>query len=163
MSLATVAVTVLVASRVPVSLSARTSKVCEPLLTEVEAQTPKVSPNGALISVSTSLPSTRNWIEPGSSSTLSPFLSYTARQFTTPVNVAPFAIVCVTAPVERLRRRRCAGVQGEVAVGERSRVARERMPPASFASTPSVYVVPHLSPVNSPVVPVVSLVRDPDR
>ena len=30
---------------------------------------------GELISESTWLPSTRNWIEPGSSSTLSPFLS----------------------------------------------------------------------------------------
>ena len=104
------------------------------------------------------MPSTTNWTEPGSSSTLSPLASYTARQFTTPFNVAPFAIDCVIAPVEL---GGVVGVQGEVAV---ERVAgAERRPAASLASTPSVYVVPHLSPVNCPVVPVVSLVREPDR
>ena len=97
----TVAVTVLVASRVPPSLSARTWNVCEPLLTVIEAQKPTVSPNGGL-TLGQHLPCRRRGtaIEPGSSSTLSPFLSYTARQFTTPDNVAPPAIVCVTAPVE---------------------------------------------------------------
>ena len=94
----TVAVTVLVARRVPLSLTARTWKVWEPSLTLVESQKPSVSPNGGLISDSTCLPSTRNWIEPGSSSTLSPFLSYTPRQPTVPDTVDPFAIVCDTAP-----------------------------------------------------------------
>ena len=98
--LLTLAVTVFFASRVPLSLSARTSNVCEPLLTELDVQNPSVSPNGGLISESTFAPSTTNSIEPGSSSTLSPFLSYTARQFTTPDNVDPPAIDCVTAPVE---------------------------------------------------------------
>ena len=74
-ALETVAVTVFLAITVPLSFTARTSNVCAPLATEVEAQNPSVSPNGVLISVRTTFPSTTNCIEPGSSSTLSPFLS----------------------------------------------------------------------------------------
>ena len=40
----------------------------------------------------------------------------------------------------------------------------ERMPAASLASTPSVYVVPHLSPVNLPASCRLSRwLREPDR
>ena len=55
-------------------MRARTWKVCWPLLTVVVPMA-KVSPKGALISDSTWVPSTRNWIEPGSSSTPSPLAS----------------------------------------------------------------------------------------
>ena len=67
-----VAVTVFVASRVPVSVRARTWKVWLPLLALGEPVA-KVSPNGALISESTCLPSIRNSILPGSSSVPSRF------------------------------------------------------------------------------------------
>jgi len=69
-----VAVTVLVASRVPLSVSARTRKVCWPLLVVIEPSA-KLSPNGISCSLSTSLPSIRNSILPGSSSLPSPLAS----------------------------------------------------------------------------------------
>ncbi len=69
-----VAVTVLVASRVPLSVSARTWKVCWPLLVVIDPSA-KLSPNGISCSLSTSLPSTRNSILPGSSSLPSPLPS----------------------------------------------------------------------------------------
>ena len=72
---ATDAVRVSDATTAPVLLTARISNLWRPFATEVELQNPAVSPKGMLCSVSTSLPSTRNCIEPGSSGTLSPLRS----------------------------------------------------------------------------------------
>ena len=73
--LATVAVTVFLASTVPAPLTARTSNVWVPFATDVDGQKLASSPNGTSTSVRTRLPSTRHSTLPGSSSTLSPLAS----------------------------------------------------------------------------------------
>ena len=72
---ATDAEALLVATTVPAPSTARTSNVCLPFPTEFDDQKPGVSPNGMFCSVSTTLPSTRKRIDPGSSGVLSPFES----------------------------------------------------------------------------------------
>ena len=127
LALATVAVTVFLAITEPEPLTARTSNVWLPVLDRGRCPRSRCCHQTGFRSRSdTTVPSTTNWTEPGSSSTPSPFLSYTARQFTTPFNVAPFAIDCFTAPVEPGRRGRPGCFTAPARAGRRGRRLRHR-------------------------------------
>ena len=130
--LLTVAVTVLLASRVPLSLSARTWKVCVPLVTVIDPSA-KLSPKGIRSSVSTGLPSTQELDLAGV------VLDLVAVRV---VDGPPVDQIRDRRPVrDRLRHRTRAlgggGVveQGDVAAD--SCATLERLPAPSNASTPT--------------------------